>query len=145
MPAIQTAEPSSNPPGVLVRFISLLLCLLSTLLMPGLLLAQGHPHGAAPPFGRGYGAPRPPSSNTSPLVAHRDSVSAAVRRVERATGGQVLNVESMRFQGRDIYRLKVLGPGGRVSVVVDDPSRYRRPLSLEEFNLLRDDRQHDND
>ena len=47
----------------------------------------------------------------------------AVRRVERETGGQVLNVESMRFQGREIHRVKVLEPGGRIRVVVDDPDR----------------------
>lgn len=48
---------------------------------------------------------------------------AAVRRVERETGGQVLNVESMRFQGREIHRVKVLEPGGRIRIVVDDPGR----------------------
>lgn len=52
-------------------------------------------------------------------------IPAAVRRVERQTGGQVLNVESMRFQGRDIHRVKVLEPGGRIRVVVDDPASQR--------------------
>lgn len=47
----------------------------------------------------------------------------AVRRVERQTGGQVLNVESMRFQGREIHRVKVLQPGGRIRIVVDDPAK----------------------
>lgn len=47
----------------------------------------------------------------------------AVRRVERQTGGQVLNVESMRFQGREIHRVKVLEPGGRIRIVVDDPGK----------------------
>ncbi len=47
----------------------------------------------------------------------------AVRRVERQTGGQVLNVESMRFQGREIHRVKVLEPGGRIRIVVDDPAK----------------------
>ncbi len=57
-------------------------------------------------------------------------MSAAVRRAERATGGQVLNVESMRFEGRDIHRVKVLTPGGRVRVVVDDPADRRPPPGL---------------
>lgn len=61
----------------------------------------------------------------------------AVRRAERQTGGQVLNVESMRFQGREIHRVKVLEPGGRIRVIVDDPTRgdSTRPA----FRSTRDD------
>ena len=66
-----------------------------------------------------------------PVQPRRGSeMSAAVRRAERATGGQVLNVESMRFEGRDIHRVKVLTPGGRVRVVVDDPADRRPPPGM---------------
>lgn len=61
-------------------------------------------------------------------------MSAAVRRVERATGGQVLGVETLRFEGREIHRVKVLTPGGRVMVVVDDPASLRSSPRLPEFS-----------
>lgn len=60
----------------------------------------------------------------------------AVRRVERQTGGQVLNVESMRFQGREIHRVKVLEPGGRIRIVVDDPDHS---VAEPAFRSTRDD------
>ncbi|RMH93395.1 hypothetical protein EBB59_05830 [Lysobacter pythonis] len=76
---------------------------------------------------------------TQPAPAGAGGISAAVRRVERATGGQVLNVESMRFQGREIHRVKVLAPGGRVMVVVDDPAQRRAPIGPSAFPSTRDD------
>ena len=49
----------------------------------------------------------------------------AVRRVELDTGGKVLQVKMIQRGDREIYRMKVLTPDGRVKVVQDDP---RRPL-----------------
>lgn len=63
----------------------------------------------------------------------------AVRRVERQTGGQVLNVESLRFEGREIHRVKVLEPGGRIRVVVDDPARRGPPAERPAFRSTRGD------
>ena len=51
---------------------------------------------------------------------HR-ALSAAVRRVERRTGGQVLSAERVPYDGRDINRIKVVDASGRVRVYVDDP------------------------
>lgn len=56
---------------------------------------------------------------------HR-ALSAAVRRVERRTGGQVLSAERVPYDGRDINRIKVVDASGRVRVYVDDP-RVRAP------------------
>ena len=61
-------------------------------------------------------------------AGHRDersddhsALSAAVRRVERRTGGQVLSAERVPYDGRDINRVKVVDASGRVRVYVDDP------------------------
>ena len=66
-------------------------------------------------------------------AGHRDergddhrALSAAVRRVERRTGGQVLSAERVPYDGRDINRIKVVDASGRVRVYVDDP-RAREP------------------
>ena len=66
-------------------------------------------------------------------AGHRDergddhrALSAAVRRVERRTGGQVLSAERVPYDGRDINRIKVVDASGRVRVYVDDP-RARAP------------------
>lgn len=51
------------------------------------------------------------------------SLAEAVRRVERATGGQILSAERVPFDGRDMNRIKVLDATGRVRVITDDPQR----------------------
>lgn len=53
--------------------------------------------------------------------ADHTALSAAVRRVERRTGGQVLSAERVPYDGRDINRIKVVDANGRVRVYVDDP------------------------
>lgn len=75
----------------------------------------------------------------SSVARDNGGMSAAVRRVERATGGQVLGVETLRFEGREIHRVKVLTPGGRVMVVVDDPASLRVSPKLPEFSPTRRD------
>lgn len=49
------------------------------------------------------------------------SLAASVRRVERATGGQILSAERVPFDGRDMNRIKVVDSTGRVRVITEDP------------------------
>jgi hypothetical protein len=55
--------------------------------------------------------------------AQRDhrALGDAVRRVERATRGQVLSAERVRYEGREVNRVKVIDDRGRVRVYWDDP------------------------
>ena len=76
---------------------------------------------------------RPPSlppGQVSPRMPSPQTLADAVRRAERMTGGQVLNAESLQFEGREVHRVKVLAADGRVMVVVDDPrnSAPRPPM-----------------
>ena len=63
-----------------------------------------------------------------PVVRHESqpaqhSLAEAVRRVERAVGGQILSAERVPFDGRDLTRIKVVDSTGRVRVITDDPWR----------------------
>ncbi|MCB1554498.1 MAG: hypothetical protein KDJ14_11885 [Xanthomonadales bacterium] len=49
----------------------------------------------------------------------------AVARVERETGGKVLQVRPIQRGDREVFRMKVLTPEGRVKIVLDDPKRNR--------------------
>jgi hypothetical protein len=63
-----------------------------------------------------------------------DSVSDAVRRIERANRGQVLSAERMQYDGRDVTRIKVVDDEGRVRIYMDDPqpsNEPRRPPSRD--------------
>jgi hypothetical protein len=53
--------------------------------------------------------------------AEQRALSDSVRRVGRATQGQVLSAERVRFEGRDVSRVKVIDGNGRVRVLWDDP------------------------
>ncbi len=55
--------------------------------------------------------------------SRRDSLSDAVRRVERDTRGEVLSAERVQFDGRDMHRVKVVDDQGRVRVFMQDPRR----------------------
>jgi len=56
------------------------------------------------------------------LARDRDSrLPEAVRQVERETKGQVLRAEQMRNGNRQVSRIKVLTPDGRVRVLRGDP------------------------
>ena len=68
---------------------------------------------------------------------HR-ALSDAVRRVERATNGQVLSAESIQFDGRDVNRVKIIDDRGRVRVYWDDPQA--RPAERRDEARQRDDR-----
>jgi hypothetical protein len=45
------------------------------------------------------------------------SLEESVRRVERETGGRILSAETFRAGEREIHRIKVLTPDGRVRVI----------------------------
>jgi hypothetical protein len=62
----------------------------------------------------------------------------SVRRVERETGGKVLQVRPIQRGDREIYRMKVLTPDGRVRVVQDDPRHPRDSGGREERNSGRE-------
>lgn len=54
---------------------------------------------------------------------------ASVRRIQRETGGQVLKAQPIQRDGREVYRVKVLTPQGRIRVVEEIPPPPReRPL-----------------
>lgn len=63
----------------------------------------------------GERAPEPPLR-----VRGTDSVSDAVRRIERSNRGQVLSAERMQYDGRDVTRIKVVDDEGRVRIYMDD-------------------------
>lgn len=52
------------------------------------------------------------------------SLSDAVRRVQRTTGGHILGAERVPFDGRDINRVKYMDDRGRVRYM-DDPAQPR--------------------
>lgn len=54
-------------------------------------------------------------------AADDDNLPAAVNRVERETGGQVLSAERRNQSGREMNRIKVYTPEGRVRVMWDQP------------------------
>ncbi len=56
-----------------------------------------------------------------------NTLPASVRRIERETGGQVLRAQPIQRDGREIYRVKVVTPQGRVRVVEDDAGRAEPP------------------
>ncbi|WP_374249226.1 PepSY domain-containing protein [Thermomonas sp.] len=68
-----------------------------------------------PPLPRERGQDRPPPT--------RDSLSDAVRRVERDTRGEVLSAERIQYDGRDMHRVKVVDDQGRVRVYMQEPAR----------------------
>ena len=54
------------------------------------------------------------------------SLSDAIRRVQRTTGGQILGAEQVPFDGRNINRVKYMDDRGRVRYM-DDPMPDRAP------------------
>ena len=66
--------------------------------------------------------------DAAPRTMPREDAGARVRQVER-DGGRVLQAEPMQRGGRQVYRLKVLTPEGRVRVL--DDARGREPSRRE--------------
>lgn len=48
-----------------------------------------------------------------------------VSRIERETGGRVLSAQRSQRGGREVNRIKLITPEGRVRVMWDDPQRGR--------------------
>ncbi|WP_425478350.1 PepSY domain-containing protein [Stenotrophomonas pictorum] len=59
--------------------------------------------------------------NAPRMQANGRSLSDAVRRVQRETGGRILGAERVPYDGRDINRVKYMDDRGRVRYM-DDPS-----------------------
>lgn len=55
----------------------------------------------------------------------RNRLPEAVNRIERETGGRVLSAERRTRGGREVSRIKVFTPEGRVRIMWDDPARDR--------------------
>lgn len=71
----------------------------------------------------------PEARTIMPQAARGDggrSLSEAIRRVQRSTGGQILGAERVPFDGRNINRVKYLDDRGRVRYM-DDPSPEQAP------------------
>jgi hypothetical protein len=80
--------------------------------------------------GNGSRAERTPPPAEPARPQQSDTLSDAVRRIERSNRGQVLSAERMQFDGRDVNRIKVVDDAGRVRVYMDDAqsgSEPRRP------------------
>jgi hypothetical protein len=94
---------------------------LSRRLLPSTVLAIALASAAMPvAAGQGHG-PRAEPTPPEPVRAQRDdSISDAVRRIERSNRGQVLSAERMQYDGRDVTRIKVVDDEGRVRVYMDD-------------------------
>ena len=85
------------------------------------------PAGAAPQD-RGPSETREAPYPRSARAGNTDgrSLSDAVRRVQRSTGGQILGAEQVPFDGRNINRVKYMDDRGRVRYM-DDPVPDRAP------------------
>ena len=66
-----------------------------------------------------------PARATEAQADPRRSLSEAVRRVQRRTGGQILGAELVPFEGRNISRIKYMDDRGRVRYM-DDPGPGER-------------------
>lgn len=64
-----------------------------------------------------------------------DDLEELVSRVERETGGRVLSAERRAQDGREMNRIKIYTPEGRVKVMWDDSGRQSRSY-LEDVHDL---------
>ena len=81
--------------------------------------------------GRGQ-PPLPQQAQPQERPSDHRALSDAVRRVERATNGQVLSAERVQFDGRDVNRVKIIDDRGRVRVYWDDPQSRRAEREQQE-------------
>jgi hypothetical protein len=92
---------------------------LSALSLLAAALALAGPAHADQKRDQGRGQER--DDDRSQRQRRQDTLSDSIRRIERATRGQVLSAERMQSDGRDINRIKVVDDSGRVRVYLDDP------------------------
>ena len=111
--------PSEGPaePSMTTRFLPLLLLALAS-------TAAADPRGGRDAEDRAEARERMAAAHQG--RAGRDSLAESVRRVERATGGQILSAERIPFDGRDMNRIKVVDATGRVRVITEDPQGRAR-------------------
>lgn len=108
-------------------------------------LARSHSLIAASIFAAGLGAAVTAHAQQGRAVGAPvgagtpSSLRESIRRVERETGGEVLQARPTPWNGREVNRVKVLTPEGRVRVVTDDP----RQASAERERRRRDSRRRD--
>ena len=110
------------PPISCFRLVPLVLIAASVLAAGDASAQRGGPD-VATPSSRPANVPR--ASGHHDRNAEQRALSAAVRRVESQTGGQVLSAERIPFDGRDVSRIKVVDASGRVRVYMDDPQSAR--------------------
>ncbi|MEO6155582.1 MAG: hypothetical protein ABIP16_07635 [Thermomonas sp.] len=105
-------SPRALPPSLRLLTIAILAVL------PVLSAYAKKPQSAPPQRDRGQ------QGNTQNRDQSRDnSLSEAVRRVERDTRGEVLSAERVQYDGRDMHRVKVVDDEGRVRIFMQDPNR----------------------
>jgi hypothetical protein len=101
--------------------------LLTRRLLPPIVLTIALVSAVVPAFAQQGRGPR---NERTPEPVHSqgdDSVSDAVRRIERSNRGQVLSAERMQFDGRDVTRIKVVDDEGRVRIYMDDAQSRQDP------------------
>lgn len=102
----------------------LLVTLIATLVVvgPGVVVASAQ----QPQQARGENARVATADGGARVVRQGNdrSLSDAVRRVQRETGGRILGAERVPYDGRDINRVKYMDDRGRVRYM-DDPSPSR--------------------
>lgn len=86
--------------------------------------------------------PEPPRSSEArvargPRVQDNNgrSLSDAVRRVQRQTGGRILGAERVPYDGRDINRVKYMDDRGRVRYMDDSAPPPRAPRGARRDEL----------
>lgn len=77
---------------------------------------------AAPVHGQERGRESARSTMSPRASARSSSLSDAIRRVQRSTGGRILGAERVPFDGRNINRIKYLDDRGRVRYI-DEPAQ----------------------
>lgn len=63
---------------------------------------------------------------------HDRGLPASVRRIQHETGGEVLKAQPFERDGREVYRVKVLTPQGRIRVYEDEPRDQQVPGPRED-------------
>jgi len=92
----------------------------AALLATGAVAAAGSASAQVPP----PDAARAEAMRAARSAPQERSLSDAVRRVQRTTGGHILGAERVPFDGRDINRVKYMDDRGRVRYM-DDPAQPR--------------------
>ncbi len=66
------------------------------------------------------------------VASDDNNLPSSVKRVERETGGRVLSAERRNQSGREVNRIKVYTPEGRVRVMWDEPRHPSQPAARGE-------------